>query len=65
MIRITLEEKARALAQRKEALGITGRDYVAVNTGKHRTEAKRELLRTIQRDAEERGIPPRFRAIIG
>jgi hypothetical protein len=64
VIRIILEEKARLLAQRKAELGITGRNYVAVNSGKHRTESKRELLRTIERETEARGIRPRFRAVI-
>jgi hypothetical protein len=64
MMRITLEEKARFLAQRKAELGITGRNYVAMNSGKHRTESKRELLRTIEREAGARGIWPRFRAAI-
>jgi nucleoside 2-deoxyribosyltransferase len=49
MTRITLEEKARSLAQRKAELGIEGRDYVPVNSGAHRTDAKHELLRTIER----------------
>ena len=64
MIRITLEEKVRFLAQRKAELGITGRNYVAVNSGKHRTESKRELLRTIERETKARGVQPRFRAVI-
>jgi hypothetical protein len=64
MIRTTLEEKARFLARRKAELGIKGRNYVAVNSGRHRTESKRELLRTIEREAKARGIKPRFRAII-
>ena len=46
---ITLEEKARFLARRKAELGIEGRNYVAVNAGTRRAEAKRELLRTIER----------------
>lgn len=65
MIRTTLEEKARFLARRKAELGIEGRNYVAVNAGTHRTETKRELLRTIEREAKARGIRPRFRAVIG
>jgi hypothetical protein len=64
MTRITLEEKARLLARRKAELGIEGRSFVAVNSGKHRTESKRELLRTIERETKARGIQPRFRAAI-
>jgi hypothetical protein len=62
MTRITLEEKARTLAQRKAELGIEGRDYVPVNAGARRTEAKRELLRAIEREARAQGRAPRFEA---
>ena len=65
MTQITLEEKARFLARRKAELGIEGRNYVAVNAGTRRTESKRELLRTIEREAKARGIRPCFRAVIG
>ena len=62
MTRITLEEKARSLAQRKAELGIEGRDYVPVNSGARRTEAKRALLRTIEREARAQGVGLRFEA---
>lgn len=65
MIRINLEEKARFLARRKAELGIAGRNYVTANAGAHRTEAKRELLRMIEREAKARSIRPRFQAAIG
>jgi hypothetical protein len=64
MNRITLEEKARFLARRKAELGIGGRNYVAANAGTRRTETKRELLRTIAREAKPRGLQPRFRTAI-
>jgi hypothetical protein len=62
MIRTSLAEKARVLAQRKAMLGLEGRDYVPVNSGTRRTPAKRELLRAIQDEAQEQGKAPRFRA---
>jgi hypothetical protein len=65
MTKITLEEKARWLAKRKVELGLEGQDYVPVNAGARRTEAKRELLRTIDREARAQGVAPRFEARIG
>ena len=65
MTRTTLEQKSAQLAQRKKELGIQGRDYVAVNSGTRRTPAKRELLRTIEREARRMGAAPRFQAAIG
>jgi hypothetical protein len=65
MIRTTLKEKERSLAQRKAELGIEGTSYVAANPGTLRTEAKRELLRVIDLEAQARGVAPRFRAAIG
>jgi hypothetical protein len=64
MIRTSLAEKDRFLAQRKAELGIVGRDYVAVNSGMRRTSAKRELLRVLEEEARARGIAPRFKAIL-
>ena len=60
MIRTTIEDQARLIARRKEELGIEGRDYVAPNSGARRTETKRELLRTIEREAQAQGAAPRF-----
>jgi hypothetical protein len=65
MTQITLSEKESQLARRKAELGYTGRDYVAPNSGARRTPAKRELLRTIRREAEARGTVPVFAAAIG
>jgi len=65
MTKITLEEKARLLAQRKAELGLEGQDYVPVNPGKRRTAAKRQLLRTIDREVRASGAVPRFQAVIG
>jgi len=44
MNRITLEQQSAWLAERKRQLGLSGRDYVPVNTGARRTPAKRALL---------------------
>jgi hypothetical protein len=62
VIEIKLKEQERWLAQRKAELGIEGRDYVAVNSGARRTPAKRELLQTIQDEAQAQGRNPRFHA---
>jgi hypothetical protein len=62
MIRTILADKERWLARRKAELGIEGRNYVAVNSGVRRTNAKRELLGAIEREAIARGVPPRFSA---
>lgn len=64
MIYTTLEEQAAWLAKRKAELGITGRDYAPLNAGKHRTESKRALLDTLDREARARGREPRFKANI-
>jgi hypothetical protein len=50
--------------RRKAELGIEGRNYVAVNSWVRRTNAKRELLGAIEREAAARGVPPRFSAAI-
>jgi hypothetical protein len=62
---MTIAEKERQIAERKDALGITGRDYVMPNSGARRTPEKRELLRTIEREAKARGRAPVFAAAIG
>jgi hypothetical protein len=62
MIRTTLAEKERSLARRKTELGIVGRNYVAVNSDARRTDAKRELLRALEREAQARGVVSRFGA---
>jgi hypothetical protein len=65
MTKITLEEKARLIARRKAELGLEGQDYVPVNSGARRTEDKRRLLRTIDREVRASGATLRFQAIIG
>lgn len=62
MIYTTLAEQAAWLAKRKAELGLTGRDYVPVNSGKRRTESKRALLDAIDREARARGVEPPFKA---
>lgn len=44
MNRITLEQQSAWLAERKRALGLSGRDYVPGNSGTRRTAAKQALL---------------------
>ena len=60
---MTLTEKEKQIARRKAELGYTGRNYVAPNSGERRTEEKRELLRTIRREAQARGRVPVFAAL--
>ena len=64
MIRTTLAEQSAFILKRKAELGITGRDYVPLNSGKRRTESKRALLEAIEREARARGQEPRFKANI-
>jgi hypothetical protein len=62
MKRITLEEQARVIDSWKRRNGITGRDYVPVNGGSHRTESKRCLLHSIADEAAKQGLTPTFAA---
>lgn len=64
MIRTTLAEQSAFLLKRKAELGLTGRDYVPLNPGKHRTESKRALLEALEREARAQGLEPRFKANI-
>lgn len=64
MIRTTIQAKADALARRKAVLGIVGQEYVAPNSGARRTASKRQLLRTIEREARSRGTTPHFKAAV-
>jgi len=65
MIEINLEDHARWLAQRKAELGLEGHDYVPINNGSRRTEAKREALRAMRDHARAEGREPHFYAMIG
>ena len=64
MIRTTLAEKSAFILKRKAELGLTGRDDVPLNAGKHRTESKRALLDTLEREARAPGWEPHFKANI-
>ena len=44
MNRITLEQQSAWLAERKRQLGLSGCDYVPMNSGARRTAAKQALL---------------------
>jgi len=44
MNRVTLEQQSAWLAKRKRELGLSGRDYVPVNSGVRRTAGKQALL---------------------
>ncbi|HEV2545925.1 MAG TPA: hypothetical protein VGU20_01170 [Stellaceae bacterium] len=58
----TLERQAEAIDRFKADKGIKGRDYVPVNSGVRRTQAKRQLLSAMSKAAAVRGVEPRFRA---
>ena len=60
MERTTLERQAEAIERWKARRGISGRDYVPMNSGASRTEAKRALLRALAEDAQARNEPSRF-----
>jgi hypothetical protein len=62
MKRTTLEQQARVIDDWKRQNGVTGRDYVPVNSGAARTPSKRELLRAITKDAAKNGRAPTFPA---
>jgi hypothetical protein len=59
---IIFEDYKRELEARLRALGYTGNDFVAPNSGVSRTPAKRELLRTLAQAARKSGREPVFRA---
>ena len=44
MNRITLQQQSAWLAKRKRELGLSGRDYVPMNSGARRTPEKQALL---------------------
>lgn len=44
MNRTTLEQQSAWLAKRKRELGLSGRDYVPMNSGARRTASKQALL---------------------
>jgi hypothetical protein len=56
---ISLQDFARAVAARKQALGITQADIVAArNSGARRTPAKRAQLARVQARARAAGLEP-------
>lgn len=59
---VRFEDYERDLEARKNALGITGTNYVAPNSGTRRTQAKRRLLRKIAEMAEQQGRSTPFKA---
>jgi hypothetical protein len=62
MREITIQELAEQISRKKAELGYSGKDYVARNSGKYRTESKRALLRNIEAAAKARGEEPTFKA---
>lgn len=62
MRRMTLEQLSDSIDRKKAELGYSGKDYVARNSGKYRTQSKRDLLRNIAEAAAARGEKPKFDA---
>jgi|HubBroStandDraft_1064217.scaffolds.fasta_scaffold00074_24 hypothetical protein len=60
MDRITLAEQSAAIERHKAKRGLTGTDYVPVNSGTSRTDSKRALLRAIGDAAASRRREPVF-----
>jgi len=60
MEQTTLERQAEAIERWKARRGVSGRDYVPMNSGTSRTESKRVLLRALAEDAQARNEPSRF-----
>ncbi len=61
MDRLTLERQAKAIERWKAKTGVTGRDYIPLNSGVGRTSSKRALLQAIADSAKDRKERPRFR----
>lgn len=51
----TLNQRAKAIEERKAALGISGDSFVPANSGRKRTASKRALLSAIGREAKRQG----------
>ncbi len=62
MRRISLKQLEEDIDRRKALLGLSGDDYVLPNAGANRTAEKRELLRALAENAEEKGRVPAFQA---
>ena len=62
MNRITLESQAETIERWKSRTGVSGRDYVPVNSGATRTPSKRALLQSLADAAADQGSAPRFAA---
>lgn len=59
---MTLEQLSDSIDRKKAQLGYSETDYVARNSGKYRTQSKRDLLRNIAEAAAARGEKPKFDA---
>lgn len=62
MYRITVESQAAIIEAWKSRNGVTGRDYVPVNSGVSRTPSKQALLRSLADVSADEGVAPRFSA---
>ncbi len=62
MREITIEELAARISRKRAELGLPGTGDVQPNSGRRRTESKRNLLRNIARTAAECGEEPTFKA---
>ena len=62
MQKTTLTEQARKIDTRRAELGDTDRASMPANSGSHRTDSKKALLRAIEVMAREQGRVPPFKA---
>lgn len=59
---LTIRELEARIERRKALLGLEGDDYVRANSGVNRSQEKRELLRAIAQNANDRGRQSAFEA---
>ncbi|MCK2166386.1 hypothetical protein [Thalassospira xiamenensis] len=62
MREITIEELAARISQKRAELGLSGKGDVQPNSGRRRTQSKRNLLRNIAELAARDGQEPPFKA---
>ena len=62
MIEVNIKDHVARITARRQALGMTDQEPLALNDGSRRTESKRALLQAIADNARAQGREPRFKA---
>ena len=62
MIEVNIKDHIAWVTARKQALGITDQEPLALNDGSRRTPSKRALLQAIADNARAQGREPKFKA---